>query len=100
MKEKKPSSLDTRSRVKNLTLLAASCPPCRRCWGWRPTCVFGWWPEAYWPPGPAWMGEGIWAVLAGWAVWFAVGSILLYFAALMSTHIAAFRTAGTSGAPP
>ena len=30
----------------------------------------------------------------GWmAVWFAVGSILLYFAALMSTHIAAFRTA-------
>src|SRR5699024_11695574 len=30
----------------------------------------------------------------GWtAVWTAVGSILLYFAALMSTHIAAFRTA-------
>ena len=30
----------------------------------------------------------------GWmAVWFAIGSILLYFAALMSTHIAAFRTA-------
>lgn len=30
----------------------------------------------------------------GWmAVWFAVGSILLYFAALMCTHIAAFRTA-------
>lgn len=30
----------------------------------------------------------------GWmAVWAAVGSILLYFAALMSTHIAAFRTA-------
>ena len=27
------------------------------------------------------------------AVWFAIGSILLYFAALMSTHIAAFRTA-------
>ena len=33
---------------------------------------------------------GLW----GWmAVWTAVGSILLYFAALMSTHIAAFRTA-------
>ena len=32
--------------------------------------------------------------LWGWmAVWTAVGSILLYFAALMSTHIAAFRTA-------
>ena len=30
----------------------------------------------------------------GWAaVWFAIGSILLYFAALMSTHIAAFRAA-------
>ena len=34
--------------------------------------------------------------LAGWgwtAVWTAIGSIGLYFAALMSTHIAAFRTA-------
>ena len=34
--------------------------------------------------------------LAGWgwtAVWTAIGSIVLYFAALMSTHIAAFRTA-------
>ena len=30
----------------------------------------------------------------GWvAVWFAIGSILLYFAALMSTHIVAFRAA-------
>ena len=30
----------------------------------------------------------------GWtAVWTAIGSIALYFAALMSTHIAAFRTA-------
>ncbi|HIV17014.1 MAG TPA: ABC transporter ATP-binding protein [Candidatus Alectryocaccobium stercorigallinarum] len=30
----------------------------------------------------------------GWtAVWFAVGSIVVYFAALMCTHIAAFRTA-------
>lgn len=30
----------------------------------------------------------------GWmAVWFAVASIALYFAALMSTHVAAFRTA-------
>ena len=30
----------------------------------------------------------------GWtAVWTAIGSIVLYFAALMSTHIAAFRTA-------
>ena len=30
----------------------------------------------------------------GWtAVWFAVGSIALYFAALMCTHLAAFRTA-------
>ena len=30
----------------------------------------------------------------GWmAVWFALGTIALYFAALMCTHIAAFRTA-------
>ena len=30
----------------------------------------------------------------GWtAVWFAVSNILVYFAALMCTHIAAFRTA-------
>lgn len=28
-----------------------------------------------------------------WAVWFAVANILVYFAALMCTHIAAFRTA-------
>lgn len=30
-----------------------------------------------------------------WAVWFAVASIAVYFAALMCTHIAAFRTART-----
>ena len=43
-----------------------------------------------WPGGNPNEDLGHW----GWlAVWFAVGSILLYFAALMSTHIAAFRTA-------
>ena len=44
----------------------------------------------------AWPGLGGAGELGrfGWmAVWTAAGSILLYFAALMSTHIAAFRTA-------
>ena len=44
----------------------------------------------------AWPGLGGAGDLGRWgwmAVWTAVGSILLYFAALMSTHIAAFRTA-------
>ena len=44
----------------------------------------------------AWPGLSVAGDLGRWgwtAVWFAVGSIVLYFAALMSTHIAAFRTA-------
>ena len=43
-----------------------------------------------------WPGLGGVSGLAHWgwtAVWTAIGSIALYFAALMSTHIAAFRTA-------
>ena len=44
----------------------------------------------------AWPAPGGVSGLARWgwtAVWTAIGSIALYFAALMSTHIAAFRTA-------
>ena len=42
-------------------------------------------------PGFAGIGDLTrWGILA---VWFAIGSIVLYFAALMATHIAAFRTA-------
>ena len=44
----------------------------------------------------AWPDPGRVSGLARWgliAVWTAIGSIALYFAALMSTHIAAFRTA-------
>ncbi|WP_456115008.1 ABC transporter ATP-binding protein [Ruminococcus turbiniformis] len=44
----------------------------------------------------AWPGLDGGSGLAHWgwtAVWTAIGSIALYFAALMSTHIAAFRTA-------
>ena len=47
----------------------------------------------------AWPGLSGVSGLASWgfmAVWTAVGSIALYFAALMSTHIAAFRTARNS----
>ena len=44
----------------------------------------------YWPGLEGISGLSRW----GWtAVWTAIGSIALYFAALMSTHIAAFRTA-------
>ena len=44
-------------------------------------------------PGPFPAERPVWPAGAGLAVWTAIGSIVLYFAALMSTHIAAFRTA-------
>ena len=47
---------------------------------------------ANWPDFSAAAEIGRWG---WWAVWFAVGSIAVYFAALMCTHIAAFRTART-----
>ena len=97
MKPKKQSSL---SRIlgyagghKNLTLLGCILSALSAVLGLIPyVCV---WAAAknvleYWPDLEGVTGLARW----GWtAVWTAIGSILLYFAALMSTHIAAFRTA-------
>ena len=97
MKPKKQSSL---SRIlgyagghKNLTLLGCILSALSAVLGLIPyVCV---WAAAgnmikSWPDLDRAAGLDRW----GWtAVWTAIGSIILYFAALMSTHIAAFRTA-------
>lgn len=97
MKAKKQSSL---SRIlsyagghKNLTLLGCILSALSAILGLIPyVCV---WLAARnvletWPNLSAVSNLTSW----GWtAVWTAIGSIALYFAALMSTHIAAFRTA-------
>lgn len=97
MKPKKQSSL---SRIlgyagghKNLTLLGCILSVLSAVLGLIPyVCV---WAAAgnmikSWPDLDRAAGLDRW----GWtAVWTAIGSIILYFAALMSTHIAAFRTA-------
>ncbi len=97
MKQNKQSSL---SRIlsyagghKNLTLLGCILSALSAVLGLIPyVCV---WLAARnvletWPSLDGASGLARW----GWtAVWTAVGSIVLYFAALMSTHIAAFRTA-------
>ena len=95
--QKKQSSL---SRIlsyagghKNLTLLGCILSALSAVLGLIPyVCV---WLAARnvleaWPSPSGVSGLSRW----GWtAVWTAIGSIALYFAALMSTHIAAFRTA-------
>ena len=97
MKQKKPSSL---TRIlgyagghKNLTILGCILSALSAVLGLAPyLCV---WLVAR-SVLSAWPGLGGAGELGrfGWmAVWTAAGSILLYFAALMSTHIAAFRTA-------
>ena len=97
MKQKKQSSL---ARIlgyagghRNLTLLGCILSALSAVLGLLPyVCV---WLAARdvletWPALTGVSGSARW----GWtAVWTAVGSIVLYFAALMSTHIAAFRTA-------
>ena len=97
MKEKKQSSL---ARIlgyagghKNLTLLGCILSALSAVLGLIPyVCV---WQAArnvleVWPGLDGASDLPRW----GWtAVWTAIGSIALYFAALMSTHIAAFRTA-------
>ena len=97
MKQKKQSSL---TRIlsyagghKNLTILGCILSALSAVLGLAPyLCV---WLVARsilaaWPSLDGAGDLGRW----GWmAVWTAIGSILLYFAALMSTHIAAFRTA-------
>lgn len=97
MKQKKPSSL---ARIlsyagghKNLTILGCILSALSAVLGLAPyLCVWlvarsvlSTWPSL---DGALDLGRFGWM-----AVWFAIGSILLYFAALMSTHIAAFRTA-------
>ena len=97
MKQKKQSSL---SRIlgyagghKKLTLLGCILSALSAILGLIPyVCV---WIAAKnvletWPDFAGTSGLARWGVLA---VWTAIGSIVLYFAALMSTHIAAFRTA-------
>ena len=97
MKAKKQSSL---SRIlsyagghKNLTLLGCILSALSAILGLIPyVCV---WLAAR-KVLETWPGLGGTSGLARWgwtAVWTAIGSIALYFAALMSTHIAAFRTA-------
>ncbi len=93
MNQKKPSSL---SRIlgyagghKNLTILGCVLSALSAVLGLVPyLCVWlaarsvlDTWPD---PGGAENLGRWGWT-----AVWFAIGSILLYFAALMSTHIAA-----------
>ena len=97
MKQKKSSSLsrilDYAGGHRQLTLLGCllsalsavlGLVPYLCVWFVARTVLTGW-------PDLSGVGDlGRW----GWtAVWFAVGSIALYFAALMCTHIAAFRTA-------
>ena len=97
MKQKKQSSL---ARIlgyagghKNLTMLGCILSALSAVLGLIPyICV---WLAARdvlrtWPALTGVSGSARWG---WWAVWTAVGSIVLYFAALMSTHIAAFRTA-------
>lgn len=95
--QKKQSSLSRilsyAGRHKNLTLLGCILSAMSAVLGLIPyVCV---WLAARnvlesWPALEGISGLARW----GWtAVWTAIGSIALYFAALMSTHIAAFRTA-------
>ena len=95
--QKKQSSLSRilsyAGRHKNLTLLGCILSALSAVLGLIPyVCV---WLAARnvlesWPALEGISGLARW----GWtAVWTAIGSIALYFAALMSTHIAAFRTA-------
>ena len=97
MKQKKPSSLARilgyAGRHKNLTILGCILSALSAVLGLAPyLCVWlvarsvlSAWPSLH---GAGDLGHWGWM-----AVWTATGSILLYFAALMSTHIAAFRTA-------
>lgn len=97
MKQKKQSSLSRilhyAGRHKNLTFLGCILAALSAVLGLLPyVCVWlaarnvlDTWPE---------LNGTVGLNHLGWiAVWFAIGSIALYFAALMSTHIAAFRTA-------
>ena len=97
MKQKKPSSL---ARIlgyagghKNLTLLGCILSALSAVLGLAPYLCVWLVARSILAAWPSLDGGGDLGRFGWMAVWFAVGSILLYFAALMSTHIAAFRTA-------
>ena len=97
MKEKKPSSL---TRIlgyagghKNLTILGCILSALSAVLGLAPYLCVWLVARSILAAWPSLDGRGDLGRFGWMAVWFAVGSILLYFAALMSTHIAAFRTA-------
>ena len=97
MKQKKPSSL---TRIlgyagghKNLTILGCVLSALSAVLGLAPYLCVWLVARSVLSTWPSLDGAGDLGRFGWMAVWFAVGSILLYFAALMSTHIAAFRTA-------
>ena len=97
MKQKKPSSL---TRIlgyagghKNLTILGCVLSALSAVLGLAPYLCVWLVARSILAAWPSLDGAGDLGRFGWMAVWFAIGSILLYFAALMSTHIAAFRTA-------
>ena len=97
MKQKKPSSL---ARIlsyagghKNLTILGCILSALSAVLGLAPYLCVWLVARSMLSTWPSLDGAGNLSLWGWMAVWTAVGSILLYFAALMSTHIAAFRTA-------
>ena len=97
MKQKKPSSL---ARIlgyagghKNLTILGCILSALSAVLGLAPYLCVWLVARSILAAWPSLDGAGDLDRFGWMAVWFAIGSILLYFAALMSTHIAAFRTA-------
>ena len=97
MKQKKPSSL---TRIlgyagghKNLTILGCILSALSAVLGLAPYLCVWLVARSILAAWPSLDGAGDLDRFGWMAVWFAIGSILLYFAALMSTHIAAFRTA-------
>ena len=97
MKQKKQSSL---TRIlsyagghKNLTILGCVLSALSAVLGLAPYLCVWLVARSILAAWPSLDGAGNLSLWGWMAVWTAVGSILLYFAALMSTHIAAFRTA-------
>ena len=97
MKQKKPSSLTRilamRAGTKTLTILGCVLSALSAVLGLAPYLCVWLVARSILAAWPSLDGAGDLGRFGWMAVWFAIGSILLYFAALMSTHIAAFRTA-------
>ena len=97
MNQKKPSSLARilgyAGRHKNLTILGCILSALSAVLGLAPYLCVWLVARSVLAAWPSLDGAGDLGRFGWMAVWFAIGSILLYFAALMSTHIAAFRTA-------